>query len=176
MNFETRRRMLMNMESQWADEPLVVFDLSSGPVFGQVTMNGAYYLKPPSNDKVNTFSGYSGNYGLADGKSLYLEDVTKYKKLTIVGKWSKATSISDPGYAFMGILKDEYFNANSSFDNNSLSSFSAGKKIAVTSTSQKTYSFDVTKLTGAKRFYLNCAFVFSGGGTSSFEIKKMMLE
>ena len=176
MDFKARRRMLMNMESQWADEPLVVFDLSSGPVFGQVTMNGAYYLQPPHNDKVNTFSGFYGGYGLGDEKSLYLEDVTKYKKLTVVGKWSKATSGSDPRYAFMGILKDEYFDINSSFDNNSLSSFSAGKEIAVTSTSQETYTFDVTKLTGAKRFYLNCDFVFSGGGTSSLEITKMMLE
>lgn len=165
--FAARRRMLMNMNSQWADEPLIIFELS-GMVFGQVTMNGAYYTvgAGPYLQQMNTFSGLTGYYSLGHTGSIYLEDVTKYRTLTVVGKWER---IPAEGTASIGLLQKD---ANDVFDDDT---FAVGKNVAPSS-SQRTYTFDVTNLKGIQKFYMECNYVFSDDGHSTFRITKMMLE
>ena len=161
------RRRLMLGEDRWAKEPLVVFDLSSGPVFGNVKMNGAYYLPSPMlpSEKQNSFNGMYGHYSLEHQDSIFLEDVTKYRKFVVTGKWKR---IPSEGTASIGFMKKEN---GDKFGG----SYEIVKNVSPSS-SQSTYTFDIKNLEGLQKFRMECNFVFSDDGYSTFQIIKMVLE
>lgn len=164
-----RRMMLARSESRWAKEPLIVFEIS-GTTWSTITMNGAY---SDSNLTKNTFSGSQGGYTLRNKKTaLYFEDVTKYKKLSITGNWSDA---STEGQASIGLLKNEFYGTISSYDVDD-GDFAVGQKVGVTTTANRTYSFDIANLSGKQMLYQRCHFVFSNGNASDFTMKKVILE
>ena len=161
------RRRLMLGEDRWAKEPLVVFDLSYGPVFGNVKMNGAYFLSAPifPDKKNNTFYGGNGYYSLEHQDSIFLEDVTKYRKFVVTGKWER---IPSEGTASIGFMKKEN---GDKFGG----SYEIVKNVCPSS-SQSTYTFDIKNLEGLQKFRMECNFVFSDDGHSTFQIIKMVLE
>lgn len=161
------RRRLMLGEDRWAKEPLVIFDLSSGPVFGYVKMNGAYYLPSPwlPSEKQNSFNGMYGHYSLGHQDSIFLEDVTKYRKFVVTGKWER---IPSEGTASIGFMKKEN---GDKFGG----SYEIVKNVGPSS-SQSTYTFDIKNLEGLQKFRMECNFVFSDDGHSTFQIIKMVLE
>ena len=171
------RRRLMLGEDRWAKEPLVIFDLSSGPVFGNVKMNGAYFLpipvfpdKPVSPDKKdNTFYGGNGYYSLGHQDSIFLEDVTKYRKFVVTAKWKKIPEEETATIGFLNKKEDGEFG----------STFGLHMDVRPSS-SQRTYTFDIKNLEGLQKFSMRCNYVFiddeGDSSYSTFQIIKMVLE
>ena len=154
-------------EDRWAKKTLVIFDLSSGPVFGYVEMNGAYYESVPGHpqSQTNKFVGVSGFYNMAHNGSIFFEDVTKYRKLVITAKWER---IPEEGIATIGFLNKK---ENGDFE----SAFGLHLDV-VPSDLQKTYTFDIENLEGLQKFRMKCNYIFTDDKYSTFQIIKMVLE
>lgn len=165
----TRRRMMM-LGERWAKEPLVVFEFN-GLSYGAVYMNGAYTDKELTKNYIgNTISSYS----ISGNGSIYFADVTKYRTLTVEAKFNKATSYDDPGEMSLGILKSEYYDSGNNF-NYENGDFAVGKSVGVVSENKKTYTFDISKLKGKQRFFVNFHFTF-GDYEPAFVMYKIVLE
>ena len=165
------RRRLMLGEDRWAKEPLVIFDLSSGPVFDYVKMNGAYFLPAPifPDEKRNTFYGGSGYYSLGHKDSLFLEDVTKYRKLVVTAKWYRIPSEETATIGFLNKKENGDFG----------STFELHMDVRPSS-SIRNYTFDIKNLEGLQKFSMRCNYVFiddeGNSSYSTFRITKMVLE
>lgn len=165
------RRRLMLGEDRWAKKPLVIFDLSSGPVFEYVKMNGAYFIPFPSfsDEKDNKFYGGNGYHSLAHQASIFLEDVTKYKKLVVTAKWRKIPEKETATIGFLNKKEDGRFE----------STFGLHMNVGPSS-SQRTYTFDIKNLEGLQKFSMKCNYVFiddeGNSSYSTFQIIKMVLE
>ena len=174
-----RRRMMIS--SRWASEPLIIYDGSAnvkGTLTWQINLNNGFKDKELTNKQWEQYSIYGGLRFGKDGAEVYLEDVTRYKKLCMT--YSNINSVAaehSSSYKDFGVAKDENYGKSAGSLDGNYGSYDVYAKLSGYGTRQKTVELNIENLEGKKMIGFDPKFEFTDDETNEgIIVQKIWLE
>ena len=174
-----RRRMMFG--SRWASEPLIVYDGSAnvkGTLTWQINLNNGFKDKELTNKQWEQYSVYGELRFGDDGAEVYLEDVTRYKKLCMT--YSNINSVAtehSSSYKDFGVAKDENYGKSAGSLDGNYGSYDAYAKLSGYGTGFSTVELNIENLEGKKMIGFDPKFEFTDDeANEGIIVQKIWLE
>ena len=172
-----RRRMMMS--SRWASEPLIVYDGSAnvkGTLTWQINLNNGFKDKELTNKQWEQYSVYGELRFGSDGAEVYLEDVTRYKKLCMTYRnINSVANESSSAHKEFGVAKDKNYGKAAKNLNGYNDDYDVYAKIPGYGYSG-TVELNIENLEGKKMIGFDPKFEFDDGESTGIIVHKIWLE